>query len=331
MPKLRREEVADLDVKTLDEQEYTEGDFDVYEGEIPPANTELTGYVKNLWWCRTAEKDDGTGLDPMIKVLWVAADNEGDNEEFNGLGIWENLVLVPGAKFRWAPFLNTHGITLKEIKSSTYVGEEDDERVGGAPIEKIGNFEPGEEHDEAWSRVITKRRFYNEEWRAEAKSWLPWADGEAPDDGEEPADPEDTADGETGGEDVLTNEAGEELFEDENGEIVDAEGNFYELDDEGNYVLVEEEPEPEPEPEPAKPARGRRTAAKPAAASKPAAAKPAAARPAGRAAAAKPAATVSSRRAAKPAAAAAAKPAATGRGRGKAATKPAAQDNEPPF
>src|SRR4249920_1683219 len=283
MPKLRREEVADLDVKVLDEQEYTEGDFESYEGEIPPANTELTGYVQNMWWCRTQEKDDGTGLDPMIKVLWVAGDNEGELEEFNGLPIWENLVLVPGAKFRWAPFLNVHGITLKEIKASTYVGEDDDERIGGAPIEKIGNFVPGQDSDDAWSRVITKRRFWNDEWRAEAKSWLPWADGDAPEEStepEEPEEPEDLAEGE--------GEEEPELFEDEDGNTVDAEGNIYEENEDGEFVMVEEEPEPEPEP--AKPARGRRAAAKPAAA-KPAArtaAKPAATRPAGRAAAAKP-------------------------------------------
>jgi hypothetical protein len=317
MPKLRREEVADLDVKTLDEQEYTEGDFDTYEGEIPPANTELTGYVNKMWWCRTAEKSDGSGLDPMIKVLWVAADNEGDEEEYNGLPIWENLVLVPGAKFRWAPFLDTFGITLKAIKSDTYVGDEDDERVGGAPIEKIGTFVPGEDSDAAWSRVLTKRRFYNDEWRVEAKSWLPWADG----DGSGPADNEDAeADAE-----VLTNEAGEELTEDDDGNIVDAEGNIYEEDDEGNWFIPEPEEPAEPEP----PARGRRAAkpaATPARASKPA--RPAAGNGArtARRAPAEPATASTSRRAARSAAASkAAKPAAA-RGRGR---KPA--DNDPPF
>lgn len=313
MPKLKRDEVADIDVKVLDEQEYTEGDFDVYEGEIPPANTELTGFVKNLWWCRTAEKDDGTGLDPMIKVLWVAADNEGENEDYNGLGIWENLVLVPGAKFRWAPFLDVHGITLKSIKTDTYVGDEDDERVGGAPIEKIGSFEPGEDSDAAWSRVITKKRFWNDEWRAEAKKWLPWADGEEPtaeaaDDGE-PEEPE--------------YELPEGITEDAEGNLFNEDGEPVEIDEDGEVLLLEE-PETEPEPEPT-PARGR--GRKPATA-KPASTRTTAARPASRAAAkpaaAKPAAASTSRRAAKPAAA---KPAATSRGRGRAAAK----DNEPPF
>jgi hypothetical protein len=327
MPKLKRDEVADLDVKVLDEQEYTEGDFDTYEGEIPPANTELTGYVSKLWWCRTAEKDDGSGLDPMIKVLWVAADNEGDLEDFNGLPIWENLVLVPSAKFRWAPFLDVHGITLKAIKTSTYVGEEDDERIGGAPIEKIGDFEPGEESDAAWSRLITKRRFWNDEWRAEAKSWMAWADGEG--EAHPAAEAADDADGEDG-----TEEPDDTIYEDDEGYLVNADGDY--VDEEGDLVdepvAAAEEPEEPAEPEPPARTRGR---GKPAAA-KPAAAKPAAraskpaaaARPAGRAAAkpaaAKPAAAATSSRRGKPAAA---KPAAaTGRGRGKAA-----KDNEPPF
>ena len=247
-----------------------------------------------MWWCRTAEKEDGSGLDPMIKVLWIAADNEGENEEYNGLSIWDNLVLTPGAKFRWAPFFNVHGITLKAIKTSTYVGEEDDERVGGAPIEKIGNFVPGEDSDAAWSRVITKRRFWNDEWRAEAKKWLPW-EAEDEEEEEEPA----------------------EEIADEEAELEDEEPE----DEEEAEEEEDEEEEEEEEEEPTPPRRGR---------GRPAAAKPAStrtARPAGRAAAAKPAgkpaAAATSRRAAKPATA---KPAATGRGRGR---KPA--DNEPPF
>lgn len=276
MVKLRKDEVADIDVNALDEAEYSDEEFEAYEGEIPPSDTELTGYISKLWWCRTAEKDDGTGLDPMIKVLWIAADNEGDTEDYNGLPIWENAVLIPSAKFRWAPFLNTFGITLKAIKTATYVGEEDDERVGGAPIEKIGSFTPGEDSDDAWSRVITKRRFWNDEWRVEAKKWLPYADGESPEEEEEPEDVEDTE----------------------------------EVEDEEEYEGEEEaeEEEEEEEPEPARPARGRKPAT---AASKPA--RPAPAR-AARPAAAKPATASTSRRGAKPAAAAKAAP-ARGRGR----------------
>jgi hypothetical protein len=304
MVKLRKDEVADLDVAALDAVEYSESDFDSYSGRIPDDNTELYGYVAAMWWCRTAEKDDGTGLDPMIKVLWIAADNDGDLAEFNGLPVVENLVLVPGAKFRWAPFLNVFGITLKAIKTATYVAEEDDERWGGAPIEKIGTFVPGQDNDAAWSRVLTKKRFWNERWTAEAKKWLPWetADGDETEDVEDSAD-EEIADEETADEEYDDTEA--EEYEDEETE--------------------DEEPEDEEEVEPEPPARGRRPA-KPAAPARAArstrtAAKPAAAKPAGSRGRGKSAAAASSSRGRKPAASG--RPA---RGKGRA---PA--DNEPPF
>jgi len=303
MVKLRKDEIADLDVADLDAAEYSESDFDSYSGRIPDDNTELYGYVAAMWWCRTAEKDDGTGLDPMIKVLWIAGDNDGDLAEFNGLPVVENLVLVKGAKFRWAPFLNVFGITLKAIKTATYVAEEDDERWGGAPIEKIGNFVPGEDNDAAWSRVITKKRFWNERWTAESKKWLPWETA----DGDESEEVDDSAD-----EEIADEETADEEYYDEDSDEAD----------EDEEDAEDEEPEDE-SAESEQPARGRR-AAKPAAPARPArstAAKPAAARPAGRRTAAKPAAAASSSRGRKPAAAA--KPA---RGKGRA---PA--DNEPPF
>ena len=299
MPKLRKDEIADLDVKVLDETEYTEGEFEKYEGEIPPSDTELTGYVARMWWCRTAEKDDGTGLDPMIKVMWIAGDNEGELEDFNGLPIIENLVLIPGAKFRWAPFLDTFGITLKAIKTSTYVAEEDDERWGGAPIEKIGAFVPGEDSDAAWSRVITGRRFWNDAWSATPKKWLPWET----ENGEDP-------------------EADAEYEEEDPDAEADAEEDGEEYDEDAEEDGEEDEPEPEPAPARARAARPAARAAKPAATTR--AARPAAARQAPAARAAKPAAAAPSSRRAKPAAA---KPAARGRGRAAAAE----EDNEPPF
>jgi hypothetical protein len=225
----------------------------------------------------------------MLKVLWVAADNEGELEKYNGLPIVENLVLTPSVKFRWAPFFNVFGLTTKAVKTATYVSDEYDERWKGAPIEKIGDFVPGEDSDVAWSRVITARRFWNEEWTAEAKKWLPW---EAE---------EETEEDESDDEEITDEVEDEEEYDDTEDE---------ETEDE------EEEEEEEPEPEPTRPARGRGRAA----ASKPAAA---AAKPAGRRAAAKPAAAASSRRGRKPAAA---KPATTGRGRGR---KPATDNEPP--
>jgi len=196
MPKLRKEETADINVQELDDAEYSDEEYESYDGEIPPAGTELTGYLKSMWWCRTAEKDDGSGLDPMLKALWIAADNEDDLEQYNGLPVIENAVLIPSAKFRWAGFLRAFGITMKAIKTSIYLISEDlDQRWNGAPIERIGTFRPGEDQDGAWSRVVTERHFYNEEWSARAKKWLPWEDEEEPEDVTDEAD-EDEADDE---------------------------------------------------------------------------------------------------------------------------------------
>jgi hypothetical protein len=293
MPKLRGDDVEDIDVKALDEAEYNDDDFAGYEGEIPPDGTVLSGYISKLWWTRTQEKADGTGDNPMLKILWVAGDNEGDLDEFNGLPVWENAVLIPSAKFRWAPFLENFGITLKSIKTQTYVANDEDQF--GSPVEKIGAFVPGEESDDAWSRIIIKRGRWDGVWRAEVRSWLPF-DADAAD-----ADP---------GDDDEPDEA-DDLDEDD-------------LDDEADEV---DETEDEPEETPP-PVRGRRAARTTQAASK---APPARAGRTAKAATGKAAgATTASRngRAAKSTATAA----APARGKGRSRTAVAiADDDEPPF
>jgi hypothetical protein len=300
MPKLRGDDVSDIDVKLLEETEYDDTEFSSYEGDIPPENTVLTGYVNKMWWLRTAKKPDGTGEDPMIKVLWIAAENEGDLEQYNGLPIWENLVLTPGAKFRWGPFLDVFGFTINNIVKSTIVAAEEDNQ--GSPIEKVGAFVPGEESDAAWSRVLTKRRRWDNEWQADAKRWLPYD----LDEGEEDADDGEADDGDA-----------DEDLEDE------------ELEDEE----AEEEAEEDGEEEAAPPARGRSaraarsngrgTPARSARAAQAAAtATPARGGRSARGAASRPAEATTARRGAKAA------PATRGRGRGKAA---AGSADDPPF
>jgi len=123
----------------------------------------------------------------MLKVLWVAAENEGEEEEFNDCPFWLNLALIGGAKFRWAPFLDNYGITLKAVKTQTDVADKDDQN--GAPINKIGSFRPGEDSDEAWCRIITNRERYNGEWKPSVKTWLPY-DAEEDDGAYDEADDE---------------------------------------------------------------------------------------------------------------------------------------------
>ena len=176
MVRLRKEDTADLDIDELESIEYSTETFDSYDGEVPPKDTELMGYVKKMWWTRTQNND------PMLKILWVAAENTDDLEEFNDCPFWLNYALIGGAKFRWAPFLDNYGLTLKQVKNNIDVADKDDQN--GAPINKIGNWKPGEENDEAWCRVITDRERYNGEFKPAIRSWLPY-DAEEPEDEDE--------------------------------------------------------------------------------------------------------------------------------------------------
>lgn len=189
MPRLRKEDVEGTDVEELEEAEYTEGNYVKYDGEIPPNDTILTGYVKAMWWTRTQEKPDGTGDDPMLKVLFVAEENEGDLDEYNGMPAWENMALTKSSKFKWAPFLDHFGITIREIltdRKVTVAAEDDGDR--GAPIESIGSvkFVPGS--DESWCRILVSRERYNERWQAHVAGWLDYEESE--DTEEEPEEPE---------------------------------------------------------------------------------------------------------------------------------------------
>lgn len=260
MPKLRAEDVAGLDIDELEAAEYNE-DYVSYSGEVPPADTVLGGYVKSMWWTYTQNDD------PMLVVLWVADENEGKLEKYNGLPCWERLALTTGAKFKWAPFLNHFGIALRDVKTKTIVGAEDESF--GAPITKIGAFVPGS--DDAWCRVVTTREQYNDKWQAHVRSWLDYDEDEA---AEEPDDEVD------------------------------------EVDEPEDYQEDEDAEEAE-EAEKAPPARGRRTAGKPA--KTPAASKPAA-----------PGRRAAPSRSARPAAKASAAPK---RGRRAAA----GSDDDPPF
>jgi hypothetical protein len=178
-PKIK---VADdeLDVNELEEAEYSDQDFASYDGEIPPADTILTARLDKMWWTMT--KND----DRMLKVLIIADENTGDLEEYNGLPMWENMALTPGAKFRWAPMMEQFGFTIRDIKTKLYVESEDHPQFG-APIERVGTFEPGS--DAAWCRVITKRERYDGEWRAHVARWLDY-EAEAEEEEEEPEEPE---------------------------------------------------------------------------------------------------------------------------------------------
>lgn len=243
MPRIKVDK-DELDVAALEEAEWTESEFDTYEGNIPPKGTILNAYVKTMWWSHT-QAGDG-----MLKILIIADENEGELKEYDGLTIWENLALSPGAKFKWKPFIDHFGITLRDIQTKMVAKGAEDHPTFGAELSKVGTFEPGSES--SWCRVITSRERYDDAWQAHVFKWLDFLTVD--EDEEEPEEIEDE-------------ELDEELEEEE-----------------------EEEAEPEPAParrtRTAKPiARSARTTAKPAArGTRTASTTPRAAKPARRAA-----------------------------------------------
>lgn len=199
MPKLKITD-DELDVDELEEAEYDDRDFATYDGEIPPKGTILRGHVKSAWWTYTKDED------PMIKALFVADGNVGEEAQYDGLPIWINLALTAKVKFRWAPFFEVFGLTIKMVKLQTVIDKDDDNI--GAPITKIGKWIPG---PDARCRVVTAREKYGNEWQTRIGKWL---------EDEEP-DEDDLEDLEEEEEDELEEEEDEE--EEGEGELEDDE------------------------------------------------------------------------------------------------------------
>lgn len=180
MPRMK----VDLDedaIRDLEEAEYEEGgSFEKYDGEQPPVGTELYGFVKRIWWTYSQNDDD------MLKILWVADGNEGEEAEFNGCPIWENYSLISTMKFKWAPFLDVLGLTIRDVIRKTHVEAEEDGN-NGQPIIKIGTWEPGS--DESYCRVITDRHKFDGNWQTDVGTWLPYEDDEEEPEPEPESDP----------------------------------------------------------------------------------------------------------------------------------------------
>jgi hypothetical protein len=172
MPRLKPED-TDFDLEELEEAEYSKGTYTSYDGEVPPNGTIIGGKVKKMWWTRTQNDE------PMLKLLFEADDSD---EEYEGLPVWEYMALTVPAKFKWQPFIDHFGITLREVKTKVDVEDDDDPRMG-APIIKIGTWEV--DSDDSFARVVIKRERYNGQWQARIGEWLPY-DADEPDD--EPED-----------------------------------------------------------------------------------------------------------------------------------------------
>jgi hypothetical protein len=176
MPKMKWGD-AEPDWDELDDAEYEEGDFDRYEGPVPPNNTVLSGVIKKIWG---AESQAGNS---MFKVLFEAEGNSGDKKKFNGCPIWDNVVWTPQTKFRWQPWLDAVGLTLKDVRQKTITAEDDDNV--GKPIMRIGKIKFTEGVD---VRVVTKRESYNGEPQARIQEWLAPKDADTDEDDDEDDD-----------------------------------------------------------------------------------------------------------------------------------------------
>jgi hypothetical protein len=178
VPKLKASEF-NFDEDELEGAEYNE-DFGDYTGEEPPASIILSGHIKKLWLSESEK--EGVKSDMLI-VLFVADENEGDYEKYNGWPTFDYQVLKTTTKFKWKPFFDAIGITVRDVKNKMYTADEPENM--GDVVEKIGTWQPGPDNDGAWVRVLTKRELYNGAYQAKVQKFLPWEDAE-----EAPAAPE---------------------------------------------------------------------------------------------------------------------------------------------
>lgn len=155
----------DIDWRGLNEAEYSEDEFEEYDGPLPPANVILSGFVKKIW---ATESSNG---DAMLKVLFEADGNTGDRKVYNGWGGWDNVLLsMPQVKFRWQPFFDAMGFTLADLKNKTVTDGDDNQ---GDIITRIGRVKFD---GKVPARVKIKRERYEGEPQARIGKWLPAAE-----------------------------------------------------------------------------------------------------------------------------------------------------------
>lgn len=173
MPRLKVED-DELDIEELDAAEVSDNGYTPYTGKQPPKGTVLYGVVKKIWWTYNSNN---------VRMLTVIFQATSESGQYEGLAVWERLTMSAAAKFRWQPFLEATGITLKDLKNKLIVEDEDDPSRG-TPVIKIGKFVVGDENLAA-VRIITDRELYNEEWQTKVGSWLEWEDPDEEEDEED--------------------------------------------------------------------------------------------------------------------------------------------------
>jgi hypothetical protein len=163
----------EVNFRELNDAEYDpDAAYDEYDGPIPPKGTILRGGIKKLWVTQTQNGDW------MFKALFEAANNTGERKQYNGCPIWDNVLWsMPQVKFRWQPFLDALGVTLKDIQAKLMV--EDDEDNVGTPVIKLGNVRFNKTVPVT---VKTGREKYEGEWVVRVAKWLPASEVDEDDD-----------------------------------------------------------------------------------------------------------------------------------------------------
>jgi hypothetical protein len=244
MPKMKLTD-DEFDPDELD-VEYEGNQFERYDGDIPKTGTILTARVTKMWWTQSGDGDS------MIKALVVAEQNDGSKDEYNGLPVWENLTFITRAAFRYQPFLENFGVTLKEIKNKMMVANDDDNI--GTPIESIGGWEPGS--DDALCRIVIKRERYNGEWsaRIDVDGWMPYEEPDEPEE-EQPRRP--TRASRDGARRAASSSRGAATTSRRRGDPDEDEDEDEEYDDDVEEEDEDEEAEEEDQEEEAQPSRAR--------------------------------------------------------------------------
>ncbi len=179
MAKLRWGSLGDPDFEAMDEQEYEETeDYPEYTGPMPPKNTLLNGVIKKVW---ATESSKGSA---MLKVFFEATGNSGEKKKYDGLPVWDNVVLVPQAKFHWQTFLDALGLTLKVMKAKTVISDEDES--AGTPVTQIGKVK-----FPAKVSIISGKEKYEGEFQARVTKYVPYVGADDVDEEDEEDDDDD--------------------------------------------------------------------------------------------------------------------------------------------
>lgn len=109
-------------------EEDLEGVEASYNGEMPPANTLMSGVLSKIFLTHDHENK------PMFKVLYKAVGGD-----YDGFPAWVNVSIKPSAAFVWGPFLeDVLHVSVEDLNSRTKV-DRTNPRPAGLPVTSIGD------------------------------------------------------------------------------------------------------------------------------------------------------------------------------------------------